>query len=465
MGFLKKLFGPAGPPDIEKLKASGNVEKLVAALDYPDEAAVREAAAEALGEIGEPALEILLPLLADKSKHDLAGKALVAVGKPAMDALLEKLRKRRYDSRMDLDLERFLTETLPLFGLPVVEPLLKLTKDAGAPSHVSRNALKAVSDPAAFALLIPHVKDKELGFSAVAALGNIGDARAVDALIDVLLNTDFVWRWSAVDALGKIGDARAVDPLLTALASEDFNMHFHAAEALGRIGDPRGVEKLIATLHDAEQPDAVRRSAAHGLGYSRDPRVFDLLMEALQDPNGDVRCGAAHGLGELQDGRAADALITALGADSEKNVRYACARALSQIGDTRAIKPLVTALDDKAPNVLESVTKALVNFGDESVIQPLVEHHCYESAAKFGSPAVRPLIDVMKNSANEKSRRRSAASALATMYREGRLNARDKQSLLQHKALITGAHTDRSRSNDCSTYHTDEGTGFGLKLD
>ena len=41
-----------GPPNVEKLKAKGNVKGLIKALDYKKDASVRRAAAKALGKSG-----------------------------------------------------------------------------------------------------------------------------------------------------------------------------------------------------------------------------------------------------------------------------------------------------------------------------------------------------------------------------------------------------------------------------
>jgi hypothetical protein len=47
------LFGLFGPPNVEKLKAKRDVKKLIKALNYEKNASVRQAAAEALGEIND----------------------------------------------------------------------------------------------------------------------------------------------------------------------------------------------------------------------------------------------------------------------------------------------------------------------------------------------------------------------------------------------------------------------------
>jgi HEAT repeat protein len=51
-------------------------------------------------------------------------------------------------------------------------------------------------------------------------------------------------RWQAADKLGKIGDARAVEPLVNTLMDENWLVRLHAVKALGRIGSPIVIEPL-----------------------------------------------------------------------------------------------------------------------------------------------------------------------------------------------------------------------------
>ena len=72
----------------------------------------------------------------------------------------------------------------------------------------------------------------------------------------------------AARVLGEIGDERAVEPLIEALSYDeggwhDYEVHVAAAEALGNIGDKRAVEPLIKVLSDAGWK--VREVAAEAL--------------------------------------------------------------------------------------------------------------------------------------------------------------------------------------------------------
>ena len=51
-------------------------------------------------------------------------------------------------------------------------------------------------------------------------------------------------------ALGEIGDSRAIEPLIQALKDKDKYIREWAADALGEIGNERAVEPLIEALKD-----------------------------------------------------------------------------------------------------------------------------------------------------------------------------------------------------------------------
>ncbi len=68
------LSGCGGAPDIEKLKEEGDIKGLIAALGYDNDEessevsiARREAAIQALEDIGAPAVEPLIGALSDKN--------------------------------------------------------------------------------------------------------------------------------------------------------------------------------------------------------------------------------------------------------------------------------------------------------------------------------------------------------------------------------------------------------------
>jgi HEAT repeat protein len=75
-------------------------------------------------------------------------------------------------------------------------------------------------------------EDSVIREAALGALGEIGDERAVEALVAVLEDEDSDVRYAAMGALGKIGDARAVEPLVARLEDEDSDVREAALGAL-----------------------------------------------------------------------------------------------------------------------------------------------------------------------------------------------------------------------------------------
>jgi len=101
----------------------------------------------------------------------------------------------------------------------------------------------------------------------------------------------------AAKALGDIGDQRAVDPLIQALQDEDSYIREAAAEALGDIGDTRAIDPLIEFLKDDDS--GVRTEAAISLVKLGRTEYFDLIIQALQDYDSLVRLRAASELGDI----------------------------------------------------------------------------------------------------------------------------------------------------------------------
>ena len=74
---------------------------------------------------------------------------------------------------------------------------------------------------------------------------------------------DWVVRRDAAWALGDIGDARAVEQLISALGDEKWYVRYAAVQALGKIGDARAAEQLISAL-------GVSTAALEDLGWKPD---------------------------------------------------------------------------------------------------------------------------------------------------------------------------------------------------
>jgi len=279
-----------GSPDVEKLKAKGDVKGLIKALSYKKDPATRRAAAEALGEMGDVrAVEPLLAALrADESIRIPAIKALGQIGDTRAVRILVSARAN---------------------------------------------------------------KDEETAQAGLEALRQLGPA-GVDAVTAILQNTEqeTVFRVMAAQALGQIGDPRAFEPLLATFQEDDPTgwLAEAAAEALGTLGDSRAFDPLVATLNDKDADEGLREASAKALGHLGDSRAVESLIATFEetDPDGyewPLQTSSAQALAELGDSRAVDAILKALEdyAIEYWEFQYAMVKALEQLGDQRAAGSLI----------------------------------------------------------------------------------------------------------------------------
>ncbi len=139
-------------------------------------------------------------------------------------------------------------------------------------------------------------------------LGEMGDRRAVPALIQTLKDREMPVRLAAVEALGKLGDRQAVDSLIAIVRDPNAMVGLSAVEALGSIGGEKAVETLLRIAQARERPLSL--GAMRSLGT--DDRSVQVLTTALSDRARDVRWVAALTLAHLKNRQALTPLIGAL---------------------------------------------------------------------------------------------------------------------------------------------------------
>jgi len=158
---------------------------------------VREAAQDALAQVGPPAVE---PLIRALREYQIRTFVIEVLGKikdeRVLDPLMAQLRNEEFKD--------VATKALVEVGLPSVERLMSVLND----------------------------KDKHVRKHAVMALGDIGVSEAVEPLIEATKDEDWTVRLQAMAALDKIGDDRG-KPAIKALAKDpDFAVQMRAERIL-----------------------------------------------------------------------------------------------------------------------------------------------------------------------------------------------------------------------------------------
>lgn len=116
-------------------------------------------------------------------------------------------------------------------------------------------------------------------------------------------------RWQAIEILGELGDARAVPALLQALSDPQGTVRpCLAAQSLGRLGDPRALDALIEAAGQGANED-LRLCAIKSLGLLRSERAVPVLVERVRE--GDMRVTAAQALARIGTREGAGAVVEA----------------------------------------------------------------------------------------------------------------------------------------------------------
>jgi HEAT repeat protein len=402
------------------LGVAAAVPALLAALRDPHEdVTVKEAAAEALGRVRDPA---------------------------AVAVLIDELRQ------VDEFSSPRVAAALAAFGAQAIEPLRGALAQADNPTTRSwaTRVLGMIGDASATAALVERLADphEQVRASAAEALGRLGGARALQPLVDRALRdpTPHV-RSEAAAALGRLGEVAAIDALAAALDDPNYDTRIRALEAVETIR-PADLLPLERALRNPSVE--VRRRAALALervGFL-DARVAELASDAapvraraveaivelgrvglvdgiaafLASTDGRVRAGLAAALGEIGDVKAHAALV-GVASDPEPAVRAEVASALGKLRAPDASATLAKLLGDGDVAVCEAAASALASFDANELLpvldalhaafghrSPRVRARVVEAAAKVdAAPSVRIVLRASEDPSEEV---RSAAVSL-----------------------------------------------------
>jgi len=155
----------------------------------------------------------------------------------------------------------------------------------------------------------------------------------------------------------------AVPALIDALDDPDPEVRASVLMALSSLADERALPVLKRLAEHADPQ--VRLSAAAALDACDDPQGIELYLEALRDPRPDVRADAAGGLHDnvADDGRVLPALVAALDDDAVE-VRLEAAWSLAVAEDPRAEEGLRGALNDPDEEVRTAAEDGLQRLGE-----------------------------------------------------------------------------------------------------
>lgn len=361
-----------------------NFEVIVKSLNDPS-AEVRAQSAEALGRlIDNRAVEPLLATLNDKDER-VRGKAVVALSnfsdQRIFDALVNFILKdsnANLRSRAEKTFKSVAERTCKerVFIRPKQETAQEIKSGTTVQVAIVHAGRHLMVHPIAVNKIISiYSPDPGAQVILLNMIGLFWDNRIEGYLMKCLENPSPQVRQKALTLLDGYGSDKAVPKLIEAL--KDRGVRAHAARTLGYSKDKRALEPLIERLNDGD--DEVRAAALISLGNFDDRRVSELNLELLRDKASSVRSSAVWNIKKKPDKRAVESLILLLN-DPYWFIPPIAAEALGIIRDKRAVEPLIDTLNGKFSSnrsgdadrrLREEAAEALGNIGDERAIEPL----------------------------------------------------------------------------------------------
>jgi HEAT repeat protein len=424
--------------EIIKLKDNRIVRILVRLLAMEDDEIV-DLAVDGLSEMGEESYDRILEAVKSPSARMRANAARV-LGKmravPAVDTLIGLLHDPEWQVR------RYGVEALgSIKDKRAIEPLvLRLADNVERVQRQTVQSLvifgKLATEPLLNALA--HEKNKFVLRALLRTLGEIGDLKAVPALISHLKSSYFVVRIAAVHALVKYGP-QIIDDLLPVLSFNESNiqsllkdaankkqpqLQLRAIKALGGLEDHRAVNALKKLVDQGEV--RYQEAASHALfqiGCAAWGRCSGLIVlreignqsliphfvHALKDDSDNVRLEAVKALAEVNGPKSIDPLIAVAKKDRDPYVRFEAVRQLRRVGVgyPQVLDLALSALKDPNRDVRSQSAWLLGNFQNNRSIQPLLDamadnHWSVRESAEhalmnFGKQAIPHLLNALKS--------------------------------------------------------------------
>jgi len=190
--------------------------------------------------------------------------------------------------------------------------------------------------------------DAELVRDAIGKAAQLRSGRFMNALIPLVFSPDDKTQNRAIQALGLLGDARAVPALVRLLpTARNARLLNNIAFALQRL-DERAFTKEIQRMVTHKQ-GVIRMNAAFVLGDLRQAKGLPLLERSLADPSERVQLEAVLAIAKLAPAAEAVRLLEKATASPSASTRAIAIEAVAEHGNEHSIPVLEKLLGQAAP--------------------------------------------------------------------------------------------------------------------
>ncbi len=303
-----------------------------------------------------------------------------SVTHPEQRAAVETRLLQALGSPATRDAKEFLCRQLFFVGTAHCVPQLEaLLTDPGL-SHIARYTLGRIADPAADAALL-RALGKTSGKIQVGILNTLGNRRcasAVPDMVKLLQANDPLLAGAAAAALGNFGNADAVQALEAVRPNATVEVGERIDDALLACADQllaKGQEAAAARIYEkfyaADQPRHLRIAALRGLVGTQSRNALNLLTEAIKGSDPDLQA-IAIGFARTAPGRQTTLTLAGMLPSLPADGQALLLNALSVRGDNAALPVVMTATKSDNESIRIAACEALGNLGDASAVDQLV---------------------------------------------------------------------------------------------
>lgn len=328
-------------PNVEKIKISGNIDKLVKLLKHR-RSQTREEALLALFSIADTRDDIFEKMrvsLTDKDTKVRHRAALIFARKGDLTVI---------DNLNDIISHGSVSEQIEVLRI--------------LPHFYSKENEKITQ------ILAIALKDKKpsVQVEAIRSIGEMEMETMAFYLLDFANHNVTKFRLETVIALGRIKNPIGIDVLIGALTDSSPEVRKIAEDSLKRIG----TEKAIGALRDApfmlmvknmNESVSKRLTTVINIGKQKKDYGVQLLHKACYDDYKNIRIEAIRSISALKDNSSMTTLVDLL-SDKYYDVRIESIKALSRFNSTVALNALKNAMNDPNTNVRLEAKKAYASL-------------------------------------------------------------------------------------------------------
>ncbi len=200
-----------------------------------------------------------------------------------------------------------------------------------------------------------------------------------DIFLACLQDPDEIVRVKAVEGLWEYENRSLINSMITMLRDDHKeSVRAAAAMALGKFAllaelgklcpdDRAKVERaLVAVIDNLEEQLEVRRRAVEAIATLSLPKVTEIIQEAYQSDDAEMRVSAIYAMGMNSDPAWLPTLVKELG-NPDAEIRFEAAGACGELGKEEAVPHLVKLIHDLDTQVQLSAITALGKIGGNEV--------------------------------------------------------------------------------------------------